>query len=229
MDRLYKGIKKFQREHYSSNKEFFESIGDGQSPDTLFITCSDSRVDPNLITNSRPGELFIVKNVGNIVPTETTPWKKTSIATAIEYALNVLKVQYIVVCGHSDCGAMKALTMDLREFHDMPNLRDWLDTVSNSKEMLTSLDTDTSFTERLKKTTRRHIVTQIENLKTYPIVYKAVKEGKVSLYGWYYDIPTGTVHIYNEKKDEFESIAVSEDDSEPFSEDQAEGSAEERP
>lgn len=229
MDRLYKGIKKFQRDHYSANKAFFEAIGDGQSPDTLFITCSDSRVDPNLITDSRPGELFIVKNVGNIVPTENTPWKKTSIATAIEYALNVLNVQYIVVCGHSDCGAMKALTKDIREFHDMPNLRDWLDTVSNSKAMLTSLDTDTSFKERLKKTTRRHIVAQIENLKTYPIVYKALKEGKVSLYGWYYDIPSGTVHIYNEKKDDFERIAVSKDDPDPLSEGRAEGSAEERP
>jgi carbonic anhydrase len=128
MDRLYRGVKKFREEHYKKNKDYYQELSKGQSPDTLFITCSDSRVDPNLLTSSKPGELFIVKNVGNIIPTETTPWKKTCIATAIEYAISVLKVSHIVICGHCDCGAMKALNMDLREFLEMPNLRDWLET-----------------------------------------------------------------------------------------------------
>lgn len=212
MDRLYKGVKKFQNEHYNGNKDFYESISDDQRPDTLFITCCDSRVDPNLITQSKPGELFVVKNVGNIIPTETTPWKKTSIATALEYALNVLKVANIVVCGHSDCGAMKALTMDLREFHDMPNLRDWLDTARQSKDMLNTIDTAPTFKERLEITTKRHIVLQIENLMTYPIVYKALKENKINVYGWYFEISTGSVFVYNKRNDSFEKIPALEDE-----------------
>lgn len=213
MDRLYKGVQRFRDEHYNNNKDYYEQISNGQSPDTLFITCSDSRVDPNLMTSSKPGDLFVVKNVGNIIPTECTPWKKTSIATAIEFALNVLKVSHIVVCGHSDCGAMKALNMDLREFLEMPNLRDWLETVRPSREADKDANKALSAAERLEITTKKHIISQLENLKTYPIVYKALKEDKITLHGWYFNIKTGEVYSYDDRTGGFEPISYDEPES----------------
>jgi len=206
MERLYKGILKFQEEIIKRDEEFYRSISDGQAPDTLFITCCDSRVDPYLMTQSKPGDLFVVKNVGNIIPTESTPWKKTCIATAIEFALNVLKVSDIVVCGHSDCGAIKALSMDPGEFYGMPNLKDWLETVRPLDRDNASAAPPLSFKERLKETTKRHIVAQIENLKTYAIVDKSLKEGKISIHGWYFEIPTGDLYIYNARKKTFERL-----------------------
>ena len=116
MERLYRGIRKFQQEKFLPDSQFYANLANGQSPDTLFFTCSDSRMDPNLITQSRPGELFIVRNIGNIIPVCNDLHKKTCTAAAIEFALNLLKISTIIVCGHSTCGAVKAMFLYDKEF-----------------------------------------------------------------------------------------------------------------
>lgn len=212
MERLFRGIRKFQKLHYKREQEFFQKISKGQSPDVLFFACSDSRVDPNLITQSKVGELFIVRNVGNIVPANNPFHKKTCTAAAIEFALLVLKVTDIVVCGHSDCGALKALYYDKKDFEDKPNLREWLDTASEVKEDVLSQLKDPSYKKRIEMTEKKYLIRQIENLKTYPLVNEALKEGKINIHGWYYDICTGAVYTYNERRNIFEKIDHNEEE-----------------
>ena len=131
MKRIYKGVKAFKEGYFQKEEDLYKKLAEGQSPDTLFFSCSDSRVDPNLITQSKPGELFIVKNVGNIVPSCSPQWKKSGAAAAIEYALVFMNITDIVVCAHSDCGAMKALYKNAEDFKSSPHLKDWIDTALN--------------------------------------------------------------------------------------------------
>ena len=120
MRKLYKGIHKFQESYFKKEEEFFKRLSKEQEPEVLFITCADSRVDPNLVTQSKPGELFIVRNVGNIIPPYDAIKDKNSVAAAIELAVLELKVTDIIVCGHSNCGTMEALYKDERELTNMP-------------------------------------------------------------------------------------------------------------
>ncbi|HBG46439.1 MAG TPA: carbonic anhydrase [Deltaproteobacteria bacterium] len=212
MDRLYKGIQKFQQTFYKREEEFFRRVGKTQSPDVLFFTCSDARVDPNLITQSKPGELFIVKNVGNIVPPNEPMRKKTCTAAAIEFALLKLNVTDIVVCGHSDCAALKALWYDEKEFRGMPNLRDWINTASDVKETVIKHNHATSYDAKMEMTEKSYLVTQLRNLKTYPLIAEALREEKIRLHGWYYDICSGMVYSYNQKTNSFEKIECGEKD-----------------
>src|SRR4030065_2910317 len=126
MEKLYKGIHKFQESYFKKEENFFKRLSKGQKPEVLFITCADSRIDPNLVTQSNPGELFIIRNVGNIIPPYDAIKDKNSVAAAIEFAVLLLEVMDIIVCGHSNCGAMQALDKDDREFGNMPHLKDWL-------------------------------------------------------------------------------------------------------
>ena len=135
MDRLYKGIWNFQKSYFRNEEDFFRRLSEGQSPEVLFITCADSRVDPNLVTQSRPGELFIVRNVGNIIPPYDAIKDKNSVAAAIEFAVLDLRVKDIIICGHSDCGAMQALYRDEKEFNNMPHLREWLQLADSVKKL----------------------------------------------------------------------------------------------
>src|SRR4030066_522787 len=122
MEKLYKGIHKFQESYFKKEENFFKRLSKGQKPEVLFITCADSRVDPNLVTQSKPGELFIVRNVGNIIPPHDAIKDKNSVAAAIEFAVMVLKIKDIIVCGHSNCGAMEALYRAEQDFDKMTHL-----------------------------------------------------------------------------------------------------------
>lgn len=215
MERLYKGIHRFQQTLYKQEEEFFRLISKGQSPDVLFFACSDSRVDPNLITQSKPGELFIVKNVGNIVPPNTQSTKKTCTAAAIEFALKRLNVTDIVVCGHSDCGAINALWSEEADLEGMPNLGEWLDTVSDVKKAVSNRRRSPSCKSKMDLTERVHIIQQLENLKTYPLVMEALAARRLKLHGWYYDIVSGTVYVYNPRNSFFEKIHYSESTAPP--------------
>ena len=127
MNRFYKGIHKFQESYFKKEEKFFQRLSEEQKPDVLFITCADSRVDPNLVTQSRPGEIFIVRNVGNIVPPHDAIKDKNSVAAALEFAVLNLKVTDIIVCGHSNCGAMKTLYEDGQKLRQMPHVSEWLE------------------------------------------------------------------------------------------------------
>jgi len=206
VEKLYRGIHKFQGSYFKKEEEFFRRISGKQDPDVLFITCADSRVDPTLVTQSRPGDLFIVRNVGNIVTPYDAIRDKNSVAAALEFAVLVLKVADIIVCGHSNCGAMKVLFQDEKEFRNMPHLREWVDiskTVRNHVEQH-YLDTSPELKQRIME--KENVLEQLKNLETYPFIAQALEQGEVYLHGWYYDIGTGEVLSFNPVSDRFEKI-----------------------
>jgi carbonic anhydrase len=204
--KLYKGIHKFQEAFFKKEEDFFRRLSEKQSPEVLFITCSDSRVDPNLVTQSRPGELFIVRNVGNIIPPYDSIKDKNSVAAAIEFAVLDLKVKDIIVCGHSNCGAMQALFKDEKEFDDKPHLRDWLDIASPVKTVLERFYADLPEESRFRITEEENILIQLDNIQTYPFVAEALRKGELYLHGWYYDIGAGLMYAFNPAEDAFERI-----------------------
>ncbi|MBI3752818.1 MAG: carbonic anhydrase [Deltaproteobacteria bacterium] len=207
MQGLYKGIQKFQKIYFDKERESFARLSRGQSPDVLFFSCLDSRVNPNLLTQSELGELLIVRNVGNIIPPYiSSSSHKICTAAAIEFALLILKVRYIIVCGHSDCGSLKALYYDEKEFADMPNLKEWLDIISHVKGRVVRKGNAATSEKRKEMTEKEHIIVQLENLLTYPLVERAIREKRVKLQGWYYEIGTGEVYAYNWSKKMFEKI-----------------------
>jgi len=194
LDRLVYGVERFRRELRAGYQSLFKTLATGQKPHTLFIACSDSRINPNLITSTDPGELFIVRNVGNITP----PFGSDGIpaeGAAIEFAIGVLGVTEIVVCGHSGCGAMKAiLTEDFfssENFRKFPSLVTWLRVARDLKIQLPDGATPEQAAEV-------NAVLQIENLKTYPIIREKLAAGEIRLHAWYYDIGEGELEQWDE-------------------------------
>ncbi|OGL40164.1 MAG: hypothetical protein A3C43_09105 [Candidatus Schekmanbacteria bacterium RIFCSPHIGHO2_02_FULL_38_11] len=197
MKKLYQGIHKFQESYFKKEENFFNRLSKGQTPEVLFITCADSRIDPNLVTQSKPGELFIVRNVGNIIPPYDAIKDKNSVAAAIEFAVLDLKVTDIIVCGHSNCGAMQALYKDKREFNNMPHLKDWLKIAKPVINAVNTFYSASSTKSRLRITEEENVLFQIKNIQTYPFVDQLLKEGTLHLHGWYYEIKTGNIYAYN--------------------------------
>lgn len=208
MERLYKGIHKFQVTHFRKEEEFFKRLSIGQTPEVMFITCADSRVDPNLVTQSRPGELFILRNVGNIIPPYNAIRDKNSVAAAIEFAVLGLKVSDIIVCGHSNCGAMEMLHQNDAAFIDMPHLREWVRLAEPVRRIVERHYPKLKPELKSIITEKENILVQLGNIETYPFVEKALAEGRLRLHGWYYDIGTGRISAYNPETDVFEDIVT---------------------
>ncbi len=206
MKKLYKGIHEFQESYFKKEKDFFKRLSKDQTPETLFITCSDSRVDPNLVTQSRPGDIFIVRNVGNIVPPYDAMKGDNSVAAALEFAVLGLNVRDIIICGHSMCGALQALYKDEKELENMPHLNDWLQLAVPVRKMVERYNTNITSKSRQRITEEKNVLYQLHNVQTYPCVNQAVKDGKLHLHGWYYDIGTGDVYTYKPSSDSFERI-----------------------
>ncbi len=206
MKKLYEGIHKFQESYFKKKENFFHRLSKRQVPQTLFITCSDSRVDPNLVTQSNPGDIFIVRNVGNIVPPYEAIKDKNSVAAAIEFAVIGLKVKDIIVCGHSNCGAMQALYKEDKDFNSMPHLKDWLKIAMPVKDIVKTFYRKRHGEDRLRTTEKENILMQLGNIQTYPFVKQLLKDDRLYLHGWYYDIATGCIYTYNPKTDAFEKI-----------------------
>ncbi|MBD2576944.1 carbonic anhydrase [Oscillatoria sp. FACHB-1406] len=195
MEKLIKGLRKFQTSYFCSHQELFGQLAQGQSPRVLFITCSDSRVDPNLIVNAEVGELFVIRNAGNMIP----PYGATNggEGAALEYALQALNIQQIIVCGHSNCGAMKGL-LKLNELEEkMPLVYEWLKQGEATRRLIKENYSTVEGDELLDITTAENVLTQIENLRTYPIVHSRIRQAKLSLHAWVYHINTGSVYAYD--------------------------------
>ncbi len=202
------GIKNFKEIKFPEYRDkFLELIEKGQSPQALFITCSDSRIHPDEITGADIGDLFIVRNIGNMVPPYKPDDDYHGTAAAIEYAVSVLKVPHIIVCGHSYCGACESLYKDLGDSEDLIHVRRWLEIDREVREIalkqIPELGRDLyELTERL------NIIKQLENLLTYPAVNRRVKEGDLTLHGWYYRIDQGEIEIYNFENNEFYPVSM---------------------
>lgn len=195
MRKLIKGLREFKATYFSSHRDLFEQLTQGQHPRVLFITCSDSRIDPNLITQAGPGELFIIRNAGNIIP----PFGAANggEGATVEYAIHALGVEQIVVCGHSHCGAMKGLLKLNKLQEDMPLVYDWLRHTEATRRLIKENYVDYGDEELLEIAIAENVLTQIENLKTYPVVHSRLYQGKLRIYAWIYHIETGEVLAYD--------------------------------
>lgn len=200
MDKLLKGVAKFQQQAFAKDKQLFEELATAQRPDVMFITCADSRIDPNLITQTKPGDLFVCRNAGNIVPPH--PHAANGMTASVEFAVSVLGVKHIVICGHSDCGAMKgALAMDT--LSAVPDVKNWLEFVQPAVENLKS----EGQLPEMKTLTEANVLLQLDNLKTLPAVAAKLKAEELSLHAWVYDIGNGDVYSSNADKRDYLPIA----------------------
>lgn len=197
MRKLVKGLKQFRASYVSTHQELLEQLAHMQKPRVLFVTCSDSRVAPNLMTNADLGDLFVIRNAGNIIP----PYGAANggEGAAVEYAVQALDIQQIVVCGHSHCGAMKGL-LQLGELEmTMPLVYDWLKHAEATRRLVMENYANSGHTkeELLEIAVAENVLTQIENLKTYPVIHSRLFRGRLKLYAWIYLIETGEVLAYD--------------------------------
>jgi carbonic anhydrase len=201
MERLIEGVRRFQSHVYSAQRQLFERLVEGQEPLALFISCSDSRINPNLITQTEPGELFIFRNAGNIIP----PYGASNggEAAAIEYAVSVLKVEDIIVCGHSRCGAIGAL-LHPETVEALPSIRDWLLHAEATRRIISEnyshLVSDKS---RLTAAVEENVLVQLENLRTHPCVAAALAREQLNLHAWVYELESGKVFAFDSSAGQF--------------------------
>jgi carbonic anhydrase len=195
MKKLISGLRDFRNSYVSTNSDLFEQLSQGQNPSVLFITCSDSRLAPFLMTNSDLGDLFVIRNAGNIVP----PFGAANggEGAAIEYAIHALGIEQIIVCGHSHCGAMKGLLQLGKLEEQMPLVYDWLRHADATRRLVADNYADREGEELLEITVAENVLTQIENLKTYPVVRSKMYQGKLQIYAWVYYIETGEVMAFD--------------------------------
>ncbi len=194
---LFAGVTRFQQRKYPELRSRFEQLANGQQPDALFITCSDSRVDPALLTDCQPGELFVIRNAGNIVGRQGEA--DLGIAATIEYAVKALQVPQIIVCGHAKCGAMAGL-LDPDSTSSLPDVSKWVATASQALQT-SPQDEDA---DRLTQVIRANIRLQLRNLMTFPAVAEAVEARRLTLKGWLYDFETGTVDVLSPETNLFD-------------------------
>lgn len=206
MQKLVEGLHKFQSEVFHSHQKLFEALSKGQHPETLFITCSDSRISPNLITQTNPGELFIIRNAGNLIPTYGPASANGGEAGTIEFALAGLGVKNIVVCGHTLCGAVKGL-LNPASLDKMPAVKAWLQHAESTKRVMDENYGHLQGDQLLTAAIEENVLSQLENLRTHPAVRSRIARGEVSLYGWVYKMETGHVFQYDNETGQFSSIS----------------------
>lgn len=201
MQKLVDGIHEFRQSSFSADQKLFQNLVEGQSPLALFITCSDSRIDPNRLTQTKPGELFILRTAGNIVP----PYGAVhgGEAATIEYAVAAPKIQDLIICGHSHCGAMSGL-LNPEAVEKMPAVRAYLDHAEATRRIVDeNYDHLTDPTKRLTLTVEENVLVQLENLKTHPSVAAALGRNQLKIHGWVYKFETGEVFAFNPEKNQF--------------------------
>jgi carbonic anhydrase len=205
MQRLIEGVHRFHTDQFGNYRSLFRKLSqEGQSPHTLFITCSDSRVLAELITQSKPGDLFVVKNVGNIIPPSTVTGSTNSTAAAIEFAVDTLRVSDIVVCGHSQCGAMSALLGGLPAGKSMPHLREWLKLAAPVSEIMRSQYVNISDEKiRVDTAAEENVLFGLENLHSYHCVQERLRDGSLRLHGWFFKIATAELFAYDPQTKQF--------------------------
>jgi len=212
MHKLIQGVHTFQTQEFRSYSSLFRRLSrEGQKPHTLFITCADSRVLAELITGSKPGDLFVVKNVGNIVPPASVSGPNST-AAAVEFAIESLGVADIVICGHTQCGAMAALVNGIPHAEHQPHLAEWLEqsqsvrdaVARNYPEVDDPLEMETVMAEE-------NVLFGLENLKTYGVVQRAIASGKLRLHGWMFQLRQGSLFAYNPATGQFDPLIPPQD------------------
>ena len=204
MQKLIQGIHRFQNEHFRSLHGLFERLAQGQSPEALFVTCSDSRIDPNLLTQSRPGDLFILRNAGNIVPPHGAA--NGGEAATIEFAVAGLGVRDVIVCGHSHCGAVNGL-LHPESVASLPAVASWLTHAEATRRIMQENYGHLQGPELLTAGVEENVLVQLENLRTLPAVAARMARGDLKLHGWVYKLETGEVFAFDPEQGQFVPLA----------------------
>lgn len=203
MQKLAKGLHSFQRGYFASHRQLFEQLATtGQRPETLFITCSDSRVVPNLITNAPPGELFVIRNAGNLIPDPTLPG---GTAASLEYAVEVLEVENIIVCGHTKCGAIDAILNPSSAEH-LPYVKRWIAQAADLRTLLNERYAHLSGEARTVAAVQENVLAQVKRLHQYDFVQKRMDAGKLHVNAWVFKIATGQVFDFDPETSEFQPL-----------------------
>lgn len=202
MKKLLQGIKDFRKNQLTAYREKFSKLASGQSPDTLLVACCDSRVVPNVFASTDPGDVFVLRNIGNLIP----PYGSTdavSEGAAIQFALKILNISDIIICGHSDCGAMQAFIDNTVHTHGAA-IEQWLSYAQPSYEKLLTLNpAPKNLNNALSHI---NVLQQLEHLLTYPEINSRINSGKLAIHGWWFDLATADVSQYDEKSQKFEII-----------------------
>jgi carbonic anhydrase len=208
MQKLIEGLHRFQSEVFSTQRELFARLAHGQNPEVLFITCSDSRINPSLITQTEPGDLFVLRNAGNIVPCYGHGSQGED--ATIEFALAGLKVKHIVVCGHSGCGAMKGL-LEPQLLETLPAMKAWLKHAEATRNLIRGNYQHLQGDALLTATAQENVLVQLENLRSHPVVREKLEQRAVTLHGWVYKIATGQVFNFDPDSGQFLPLVAPRD------------------
>lgn len=209
---LKAGVVRFQQQVFPRRRLLFEKLAKAQRPSALFLTCADSRVVPSLITHTGPGELFVERNPGNLVPVYRD--EAVGVSASIEYAVAVLKVGHIIICGHSDCGVVKGLLHPDR-VERLPAVDRWMEFSRPARKALLEEYPHLPEAEQLPILTEFNVLNQIDNLHTHPSVQQALTEGRLAIHGWVYHIESGEVREYNSVSRRFEAVGTTGRETEP--------------
>lgn len=203
IQRLVEGVHHFQKEVFRPEEAFFRNLAHGQKPEVLFITCADSRVNPNLLTQTAPGELFLLRNLGNVVPAYAMALGAE--AAAIEFAVQELQVKDIIICGHTYCGAMQALLAD-RSQRQMPALDAWLRHAEPTRAIMRGNYQHLAGDALWRATIKENVLVQLEQLRGHPAVADALATGRLLLHGWVYHLEDGAVTAYDPESGQFREV-----------------------
>jgi len=204
VQKLIQGTHQFRSEDFLPLQGLFEHLAKGQNPETLFITCSDSRIDPNMLTRSKPGDLFIIRNAGNIIPPHGAG--NGGEAATVEFAVAALEVKDIIICGHSHCGAMKGL-LQPEQVASLPAVSSWLSHAETTRRIIRDNYGHLDGERLLTATVEENVLVQLENLRTLPSVASRLVRGDLHLHGWVYKIETGEVFAYDLRTGQFVTLA----------------------
>jgi len=202
MKHVISGVAKFQRDVFPKKEAKFKKLASGQNPEVLFITCSDSRIDPNLVTQTEPGDLFICRNAGNVIPPHSN--QTGGMTASVEFAVAALGVSHIIICGHTDCGAMKG-ALHPENLDGLPHVKEWLGHCRCATEVVKEKH-GTLDDSMLEELTKENVLQQLQHIRTHPAVAAKLATDQVQLHGWVYDIGRGEVLCYNESSKSFEPM-----------------------
>jgi len=204
---LLRGVRKFRDEVFEQQRELYERLErEGQRPHTLVITCADSRIDPELLTQSGPGEIFVARNIGNIVPAYGE--MLGGVSAVVEYAVAALGVKNIVICGHTDCGAIKGL-LDQKNVAAMPTVKGWLRNAEAALSVVQALHPGVPPGQTVDKLIEANVLLQLQHLRTHPSVAGGLARGALAVHGWVYDIGSGSIRVHQANSNKFEELGPS--------------------
>lgn len=205
---IRKGLNQFRNASYKKYKNLYRELKDQQHPHTLFIACSDSRVSPELLTNSHPGDVFVIRNIANTIPVYSESNQDLTTASAIEFALEVLEVEQIIICGHSNCGGCAAVMQGVENITHLPYVKEYLQPLETVRQQIENQEVTMSDLEKAELMEKMNAVKQLNHLKEYPVIQSRLKKGDLIVEAWYYDIGVGDVQVYDESTKQYQSILV---------------------